>query len=311
MVIRRKLLSWMIVSLGIWEGMGFSIGQTYERDTTITGPRGRSIERKVEVQRTPGGIDRTVQVTRPGGTIERQTQVQRAAPGWGPWRGGPGPAGWARPAWIPRPVIVNPAPAIGFGLLTAPVLNFSFGGGGVGIGGGGPGGPGGAPTQPPPPPDVVALEAERLKSFFSNTRKDAAYALGKTGDPRAVPSLIHVLKYDTSRDVRVAGAIALGEIGGSEAAMALEKVAIYDHKEEVRTAASNALTRLNSRAAAAAAAGMQAGAPGAVAPPLPQGTTVMPRRENVVNGSGPQNSGESPSDFTPPPPPSPVTAAPG
>ena len=57
-----------------------------------------------------------------------------------------------------------------------------------------------------------------------------------------MPSLIHVLKYDLHKDVRIAGAIALGEIGGSEAAIALERSSIYDHKEDVRRAAANALS---------------------------------------------------------------------
>ncbi len=88
---------------------------------------------------------------------------------------------------------------------------------------------------------------QRLQSFHSNNRKDAAYTLGRLGDPRAVPSLIHVLKYDSSKDVRIASAIALGEIGGSDAAVALERCAIYDHKEEVRKAATTALDRLNAQ----------------------------------------------------------------
>ncbi len=77
-------------------------GQTIERDTTITGPRGRTINRDVEIQRRPGSIERSIQIQRPGGTFERQVQVQRA-PGWRPPIGGPGPRG----AWLPRPVIVG------------------------------------------------------------------------------------------------------------------------------------------------------------------------------------------------------------
>ena len=41
-----------------------------------------------------------------------------------------------------------------------------------------------------------ALMTQRLQSFVPSHRKDAAYALGQSGDPRAIPSLIHVLKYD-------------------------------------------------------------------------------------------------------------------
>ncbi len=103
----------------VWCGTCVSLqGQTVERDTTITGPRGRSIERKTEIQRTPGGVDRQLQITRPGGTITRQTQIQRS-PVMGPVRRGPLIAGpWPRPPWFPRPVVIGqPAPAFGFGLL--------------------------------------------------------------------------------------------------------------------------------------------------------------------------------------------------
>lgn len=59
--------------------------QTVERDTTITGPRGRTIQRDVEIKRSPGSIERQVQIKRPGGTLDRSVQVQRS-PLMGPWR---------------------------------------------------------------------------------------------------------------------------------------------------------------------------------------------------------------------------------
>ena len=91
---------------------------------------------------------------------------------------------------------------------------------------------------------------QRLQSFYSNNRKEAAYKLGQLGDPRAVPSLVHVLKYDYHKDVRIASAIALGEIGGAGSAIALERASIYDHKDEVRHASATALERLNAKAKA-------------------------------------------------------------
>ena len=83
-----------LVAFGVLELVSGSpaIAQTVERDTTVTGPRGRTIKRQVEVQRTPGGIDRSIKIQRPGGTFDRQVQVQRSVTG-GPWRppgGGPG-----------------------------------------------------------------------------------------------------------------------------------------------------------------------------------------------------------------------------
>ena len=61
-------------------------GQTVERDTTITGPRGRSIERQVEIQRTPGSIERQVQIKRPGGNV-RPASASSAVAGWRPEEG--------------------------------------------------------------------------------------------------------------------------------------------------------------------------------------------------------------------------------
>ena len=70
------------------------------------------------------------------------------------------PGMWARPVWGgSRPMLfAAPAPALGVGLVAAPFMNFSFGGGGGGGGfggGGGGGGMGGGPqggpgAQPPP-----------------------------------------------------------------------------------------------------------------------------------------------------------------
>jgi phosphatidylserine decarboxylase len=265
--------------------------QTIERDTTITGPRGRTVQRDVEIQRGPGSIDRSVTIKRPGGTYERQTEIMRTPMA----RRGPIPGPWPRPPWIgPRPLLVAPAavPAVGLGVVAAPFMNFSFGGGGGGMGfgggmggggmpgGGGPGGP-----HPPPPPDQVALECQRLQSMFAGTRKEAAYNLGRMSDPRAVPSLVHALKYDNFKDVRVASAIALGEIGGSDAAVALERSSIYDHREDVRKASTTALDRLNTKAQAQAARMQQqavATPPGHGRGPTAQPPSRRPRRRSAT-----------------------------
>jgi hypothetical protein len=305
-------------------------GQTVERDTTITGPRGRSIQRQVEVQRSPGTIDRQVTIKRPGGTFERQVEVQRSPLAGRGFGGGP----WARPFYGPRPLVIgSSAPALGFGLVAAPFMNFSFGGGGGGFGGGGfgagglggggfgggggmPGGPG---APPPPPPDQVALACQRLQGFHLTGRKEAAYSLGQLGDPRAVPTLVHVLKYDNFKDVRIASAIALGEIGGSPAAVALERAAVYDHRDDVKKAASTALERLNAKAKAMASMPQQAGRPfppearppAGAQPMAPAATTPSPFREPPpADGPTPASSEASPStgELTPPPPPTPVTS---
>jgi hypothetical protein len=327
------ICGWCLVGRGTPAG-----AQTLERDTTITGPRGRTIQRQVEIQRGPGSIDRQVTIKRPGGTFERDVQLQRSPM----VRRGPVPGPWPRPAWIgPRPlVIAQPAPAFGFGLMAAPLLNFSFGGGGGGMAfGGGMGGPppgGPAPGAQPPPPDQVALECQHLQSMLPGSRKEAAYTLGRLGDPRAVPSLIHVIKYDNFKDVRVAAAIALGEIGGSDAAVALERSSIYDHREDVRKAATTALDRLNTKAQAEAGRMQQQGAatsPGygrrsSAQPPSPQppvagqpappptlapspfreGTTADRPAPDAGPGDASPELSPAQRELTPPPPPTPVTS---
>ena len=185
----RKLLGLVALGFGAIVDGSLAVGQTVERDTTITGPRGRSIKRQVEVQRGPGGIDRSVQIQRPGGTFDRQVQVHAHLRGDRRWV----VHGRALPGFRGRSWSAPPAPAFGFGLMAAPMLNFSFGGGGGGMlggpggpppGGPGPGGPGGPAGGPPQPPDQVALMTQRLQSFYSSHRKDAAYTLGRLHDPR-------------------------------------------------------------------------------------------------------------------------------
>jgi hypothetical protein len=158
---------------------------------------------------------------------------------------------------------------------------------------------------------------QRLQSFYSSNRKEAAYTLGRLQDPRAIPSLIHVLKYDSSKDVRIASAIALGEIGGSDSAVALERCAIYDKKDEVRKAATTALERLNAQAKNAPPNSSQVG-PSATMPRPPVTSTPSPFRESPPPAlEPPGTAGEAtpaqaePAASQPPPPPTPVTSGPG
>jgi len=321
MIRKKSLFASLVVGLAWWLPVVSARGQTVERDTTITGPRGRTLERKVEIQRGPGTIDREVQIKRPGGTLTRQVQIQRS-PGVGPARGFPAIAGPRPPGpWFPRPMVVGPAgPAFGFGLLAVPAFNFSFGGGGPlpppgGIAG--PIGPGVPATGVPPPPDQVALMTQRLQNFYAGNRKDAAYALGRLGDPRAVPALIHVLKYDLFQDVRIAAAIALGEIGGSDAAIGLERCSIYDKREAVRKAATTALNRLNTKAAPPISSHVEPPRSTPVPPPpatsSPFGGSPPPGgpapEPPGATSEAPQAQGE-PRSPQPPPPPTPVTAGP-
>src|SRR5258708_6364518 len=101
------------IILTAWLGLGSlgAIGQVVERDTTITGPKGNSIERQVRTERGPGFVERDIKIQRPGGaTFQRDTRVV------GPRAMGalPGPrvvprSGFygGRPAFVERDVIVR------------------------------------------------------------------------------------------------------------------------------------------------------------------------------------------------------------
>lgn len=65
-----------------------------ERSTSVTGPGGRTIERRVETSRSPGTLERQVQIQRPAGTFERSVAIQRGFPGGPPPGRGPGPGPW-------------------------------------------------------------------------------------------------------------------------------------------------------------------------------------------------------------------------
>ncbi len=224
--------------------------QTIERDTTITGPKGRSIQRDVKIQRGPGYVDRDITIKRPSGTFQRDTRIVGGRPV------GPLP-GFRGPGFGPRPVIVENfvgPPAVGlFGLGVGPVFNFGFGGGGPLFG---------PPPVVVPPPNVVvqppnryappstvvvdpvAQALDRLKSFHAHSRRDACLTLGKLGDNRALPALTEKVEKDFDKEVRQAAAWALGEIGDPKAEMALQKAILYDHKHEVRDVAQVAIKKL-------------------------------------------------------------------
>src|SRR5690349_10112149 len=75
---------WFFLSLALALGLaldgGPSLGQIVERerDVTITGPRGRSVERSIVSERGPRGlIDRQVTIQRPGGTFQSSAHVVR------------------------------------------------------------------------------------------------------------------------------------------------------------------------------------------------------------------------------------------
>jgi hypothetical protein len=252
-----------------------------ERDTTITGPRGRTAERDLKSTITPGGIDRQTIIRRPGGaTFERDVHINRS-PGFAGGAGGFRPVPTGRNVFIERNVFVNNRPGWGW----SPLANFGLGaalGAGTGLL------LGSALASPPPPPpiyvapapvvvaapgtvvrppvviqpaapatvvvDQVALAVNRLRSNHDHSRRDACYTLGRLGDPRGVPALIDRLKNDRATEVKVAAATALGQIGEPGSAIVLERATIYDKKQEVRDAAATALAMIHQRTAASASA---------------------------------------------------------
>jgi hypothetical protein len=298
---------WFSAGLVLALGMGGlpSWGQVVgrERDVTITGPRGRSIQRSVTSERGPGFVDRQVTIQRPGGTFHSQNFAQRiprgpvpsAARGFVPTghRGGYGPRG---PVFVERNVVVNRGPGWG------PAL--AIGGGLFGLGMFA----GSALASPPPPPvyvaqpapvyvapappptviynapqpyapaaqapatvvvDPVANAIGRLQSNHDNSRIEGAYTLGRLRDARAVGPLVDRLKNDWDRDVRVASANALAEIGDPRASEPLRQAASLDKKQAVRDAANQALSRLATPVEAPAEPNL---APSAVETPAPTAT---------------------------------------
>jgi HEAT repeats len=311
-----RCLGWAMLGLGLIASLAASQVVEKERETTVTGPRGRTIQRDIKVERGPGFINRQVEVKRPGETIVRDTTIRTGGGGgrsFVPTYAGPRYFGGPR---FVENVIVQRPPVVS-AVVGLPALGFFFGGGGGGGGpafggggGGGGGGPGGGPPpgpQPPPGFDPFADALGRLKSFHGSSRRDGALTLGRIGDPRAVPALNERLEHDFDKEVRVAAAVALGEIADERGAVALEKAALYDHRNDVREAAKLALKKIPKP-------GEQL--PPQTVPPVPPSTSSkvpppIPGRPAVLDpGPSPnQNQNvplEPPLEDIPPPPPVPV-----
>jgi HEAT repeat protein len=87
-------------------------------------------------------------------------------------------------------------------------------------------------------PDVLDAMIEKLSDDNEGTRWNAAEALGRRGDPRAVEPLIDTLWDDDAR-VRLKAAYALGMIGDPRALGPLQKlyrIEREDARETIREA---------------------------------------------------------------------------
>lgn len=316
------------VGAGMVLALGFgglpSWGQVIERerDVTITGPRGRTIQRDIKTERGPGFVDRQINIQRPGGSFHSNAAAMRIPGGMpGGGRGYFAPRGWGGGGWGPRGVLVERPVVVNNGLGVLPALGIGAGMFGLGMFAGSAMAsspppvvaapavvvPAAPPTviynapQPysatPPPPatvvvDPVAAAAARLKSYHANSRKEGAYTLGRLRDPRALPPLIYVLKNDMNQDVRVAAALALGEIGDPRAALPLEQAVVYEKKQVVKDAANQALSRLPREAPVTAQ-------PGTVVPSTGFPTTSVPA---ATTAPGTNIPSAAPIENVPPPP---------
>ncbi|HEX8203388.1 MAG TPA: HEAT repeat domain-containing protein [Isosphaeraceae bacterium] len=275
----------VVVALGLCSAGPIAWGQqTYERETTITGPRGRTIQRQLKAERSPGSVNREIHIQRPAGSFDRQVTVQRqpgtvvrsrsAVVGRESYVPGPSRTFVERDVYVPGPTrtIVERDVVIERGPRFGPVVGVAAPFFGLSIG---------APPPPPPPPVVVVPEPVyvepapppvvvynpprryqpapppeavvvdpvadalgRLRSGHDNSRRDGALTLGRLGDARAVPALRDRLRDDDEKEVRMAAAWALGEIGDPTAAVGLQRAALYDKKQEVRATAERAYRRL-------------------------------------------------------------------
>ena len=259
--IRKSVLMLSLSVTGVALVPTGALGQVRERDVTITGPRGRTIERHLESRVGPNGLTRDMTITRPGGTYHREAVIS-GAPAFGP---GPRP-----PVILERNVYVN-----GGGSGISPLASFGLGAA-LGTGAGvlldrtlAPPPPIYVPAPvyvaPVPPPtviynppvayqqapprqtvvvDPVAQQIARFTSSYAPSRREAAAVLGRLGDARAVPALVERLKLDSDKSVRINAANAIAQIGDPKSAIYLERASIYDKRQDVRDTASAALARM-------------------------------------------------------------------
>src|SRR3954466_14315674 len=89
----RWISAGLVVTLGLGGSQGWGQVVQRERDVTITGPRGRSIERSIRTERGPGFVDRQVNIQRPGGSVHTENFAARVPRPAAPIRGGYVPTG--------------------------------------------------------------------------------------------------------------------------------------------------------------------------------------------------------------------------
>ena len=86
-----------------------------------------------------------------------------------------------------------------------------------------------------------------LANGTGDEKKEAVVALGKIGDPKAIPSLCIALLEDKDTDIRAKAAHALGEIGDPKVVDALSKALLEDKNKSVRLKSAEALDKIGWR----------------------------------------------------------------
>jgi hypothetical protein len=96
---------------------------------------------------------------------------------------------------------------------------------------------------------AVELLRAVLRTGTGRLRKNAAAALGKIGDPSALPDLLEVAQNDADTSLQMDAITALGELGDSRAEPVLLKLLREHSNNSIRYCAAEALIRVGTRAA--------------------------------------------------------------
>ena len=309
-----------------------------EREATITGPRGRTIDRRLEVNRGPGTYERQLQIQRPGGTVQRDFMMQRV-----PRVAGLGAGGFGGRPMVFRAQRVRRAST--GNIVVVRVLRCARRGPSVlaasasssrrrraaGRRTGRYSAWRGLPLVPPsiPPRSIpLPLRPRDFRAFMpAAVVTERRLWVGSVIPEPSLLSFTHS-SMTPSKDVKIAAAQALGQIGGTDSEVVLERCIVYEKKEEVRDAAALALRRLRDRRDAMAASTGSPQPEGRLSPRANGSQTNVPRlpsssappassqpspfrnqtrtSEAAAEPEGSAGEAASDADRVPPPPPSPV-----
>ncbi len=244
----------LVLAMGLVWGDSPAWGQVRERDVTVTGPRGRSIERSIRSERGPGFLDRQIEIRRPGGTFERDVRIARSPAVAGPLphvRGGGfgpvGPIGFGPrpPVFLERNVVIQQRPSLW------PAL--AVGGGLFGLGMFAGSALASQPPPPPPPPVYAAPPVYAVPAAPPGVvyYPPQPYTPEPPPQPAAQPAAATVVVDPVADAIqrlqshhahsRRDGAYTLGKLRDPRAVPVLIERLKNDDEKEVRVAAATAL----------------------------------------------------------------------